>query len=195
MLTLNFVLIRTAPGDPILYLISGIGQEASPELVAGLRHQYGLDRPLIEQYFVFIYNALHGDFGYSYFKHASVLSLVMLKLPNTLLLMLGSFFISTIVGIWLGIYASRKPHSLSDNVAQIFALAGYATPEFWNAMNMILIFAVYLGVLPSMGMFEPETSGWGRILSTLEHAILPMSVLAINHIALYTRVTRASMLE
>jgi len=168
-------------GDPTDALLP---MDASPEQRQNIIEHWGLDRPLHEQYFTFVGNALQGDFGESMkWRGQPALDVVLQHLPATL--QLGGFavLITVIAAIPLGVIAARNRGTWVDSGANIFALLGQALPPFWLGLILIWIFAVWLGWLP--------TSGYGG----LAHMILPGFAMAWFQIAALTRLTRSSMLD
>lgn len=195
VIVVNFVLISLAPGDPITHLI---GEFPAPaDYVERVRADYGLDRPLPERLVRYLGNVLQGDLGFSFANRQSVLDLLLQRLGRTLILMLTTVVIATAIGVALGVWAARRPHSLSDRAATGFALAGYAIPEFWFGQVLILIFAVWLGWLPAGGFrsVRIDYTGWAAVVDYARHMVLPVAALSFRYLAITTRLTRASLLE
>jgi peptide/nickel transport system permease protein len=137
---------------------------------------------------------LQGDFGFSFYFHQPVLNVLIPALKNTLILTLASFLIE-LTGIVLGVIASKKVYSLTDNLITVLTLVTFNMPYFWLAMMFLLIFGLRLGWFPITGMYTIGTIGTQKLISVLWHLALPAVCLSIGRIALYTRYTRASMLE
>jgi len=192
-MTLNFGIMHLAPGDPVDFLVSGL-EGASKEFIQLLKAKYGFDKPVYEQFIIYINNILHGNFGYSFYFHQPVLKILMSRLRNTLLLTSASMVIE-LSGIILGVIASRKVYSFTDNVITITSLITFNMPYFWMAMIFIILFGLRLRWFPIMGMYTIGTSGFDRTISILWHLVLPAACLSLGRIALYSRYTRASMLE
>jgi len=190
-ISITFFMIRLAPGDPILYLLS------DPEAPAGyakeLRAAHGLDKPLHVQFILYIKNIVTGNLGYSFFYNLPVERLIFSKIAATLLLTVTSFFISLIFGVVFGIIASKNPYSTSDNVVTTSSMIVWAMPSFWVAMVLIIIFSVKFDLFPIGGMYTP--GGNRGIIDVLYHLVLPAISLGIGGLAGYTRMTRANMLE
>ena len=180
-----FFLLSKAPGDPAQLILGGDATEATIE---GLKEEMGLNDPLIVQYFRYLKNMLHGDFGVSYRSQISVADQLLEKLPNTLLLAGSSMLLMIIVGIPIGIISAKKQYSLIDNITMLGALIGASAPGFWFALVFVIIFSLKLHLLPSSGMGE---GFW----STLRSLVLPSITLGINGIAFVARMTRSSMLD
>ena len=193
---LNFLLIHMAPGDPASVLAgeAGAGDE---KFIAQLRAQFGLDQPLYWQLWTYLKGVLAGDLGYSYRNQVPVSTLILDRLPATLLLTGCAFLFSLILGIALGVIAAYRRGSLTDSAVMTGALVFYATPLFWVALMSVLIFSINLDWLPP---FDMETigagyTGWERFLDIAHHLVLPTVTLGLFFTAVYTRLTRASMLE
>jgi peptide/nickel transport system permease protein len=197
IVTMNFLLIRLAPGDPI-YMIIGEAAQYDDKFVQEVRARFGLDRPLPEQYLSYVARAAQGDLGVSlYFDQQPVADVIMTRLPQTALLVILSYAVAIVLGVFLGARAARRPYSTTDNLASFVGLLGYSTPSFWLGMLLILVFSVNLGWLPVGGMMDVRTpaSGWGMVLDRARHLALPVIALSAFHLALITRLTRANMIE
>lgn len=195
VIVVNFLLISLAPGDPLTHLI---GEFPAPaDYVERVRADYGLDKPVHQRLLLYLGNVLQGDLGFSFANRLPVLDLLLQRLGRTLILMLTTVIIATAVGVALGVWAARRPHSLSDSAATGFALAGYAIPEFWLGQVLILVFAVWLGWLPAGGFrsVRIDYTGWAAVLDYARHMVLPVAALSFRYLAITTRLTRASLLE
>lgn len=192
----NFTLMHLAPGSPIDYLIGG-GEVVPQEYIDKLTKEFGLDKPLYEQLIIYIINVFRGNLGISYRYRAPVLQVIMERVPNTLLLMTTSILFAFILGVFLGVTSSKRPYSLIDNLASSVSILGYSMPTFWLGMILIIVFAVKLRWLPSLGMYSlgARLTGWAAFIDTIRHMILPVITLGTVYLAIYTRLTRASMLE
>lgn len=193
---LNFFLIHAAPGDPAAVLAGEAGA-ADEQMIADLRAQFGLDQPLYVQLFTYVGNILTLDLGYSFRQGAPVLDLILERLPATLILTLTAFWISLLAGVALGVAASARVGKFTDSLITGTALLFYATPLYWAALMAVLVFSVQLGWLPGFG-YETVGSGYGgfdRAIDILKHLILPALTLGLFFMAVYMRMTRASMLE
>ena len=194
--TMNFVLLHLAPGDAA-DIIAGQSGHATPEAVASLRQEFGLDRPLYEQYILFVVKLLSLDLGYSFVQQSTVASLILDRLPATLILMITAMVLAVGLGVVLGVAAARNRGSWMDSVVSIAALVVYATPVFWLGLMLIVLFSIVLGILPSGGMSDirAQYTGLAYVLDVLRHLILPATTLALFYVAIYTRLMRSSMLE
>lgn len=194
--TVNFLLIHSAPGDPVS-IMAGEAGASDAQFVQQLKAQFGLDQPLYMQLIHYLNNVIHFDFGYSYRQQQTVLSLILDRLPATLILTGSAFVISLIVGIALGSAASKKPGTWLDSTITVVALVFYATPLYWLAMMAVLLFSIKLDWLPGFGYFTvgADYTGLRYAWDIFQHLILPSLTLALFYMAVYTRMTRASMLE
>lgn len=192
---LNFLLIHLAPGDPVTFLVGEAG--ADPAYIAQLRERLGLDRSLPEQLVLYLKNLAQGDLGYSFYYSRPVLELFLERLPATLLLMGSQLLIAFALALPLGIVAARKRHSLTDNLISAGAVMAFSLPVFWSGLMAILLFAVKLQFLPSQGMVSLRESkeGLAHWLDVSRHLLLPALTLALVHMALITRILRASMID
>lgn len=194
---LTFLLIHLAPGDPIAYMVSGggggYGPPVDPEIIEAVRARFGLDRPLHEQLLRYIINIFKGDFGFSITYMRPVSEVITSRIGNTLLLFVASITFSTFIGIILGMYASRKPGSLTDTAFTIGSTIGFSVPTFWLGQMLIMILTLRLGLFPSSGV--TSAVGGGDLLDILWHLFLPAITLGIVHLALIARLTRVSTLE
>ena len=174
-----FIILHLS-GDPLSLLISS---GATPEQEAAIRTKMGLDDPLYIQYFRFLAQILHGDFGESLYYKQSTLSLIMNRLPATIQLTFAGILVAIVIGIPLGIIAATKKGSVVDSVVRIIAICGQAIPSFWLGLMMILIFSVKLKWLP--------TSGRG----TFAQMIMPAITVGLFSMASVCRLTRSTMIE
>ena len=196
VIVLNFMLVHLAPGDPV-ETIAGASGGMSPELMAKLRTQYGLDRPLVVQLGVYLGKIFSGDFGYSYFFNLPVAALIIDRIPATLLLVLSSVLTAFVVGTALGVLSSRRPNGLLSQSITVLSLIGFAAPVFWTGIMLVILFASVLPILPVSGMRSVDTSGggWRDVVDVLWHLVLPTVTLALVYLAQYSRLARSSMLD
>ena len=175
-----FTLMYITPGDTATILL---GDSASPESVAELNAQLGLDQPYIVRLFNYIKGVVHLDLGTSYRTQQPVIDEIMARLPNTLILAGLATILATVIGVVTGIISAVKQYTLADNIATGVALFGVSMPPFWLGLLLILLFSVRLGILPSYG-----TSTW-------KCWILPTVTLGTAVAGIIMRQTRSSMLE
>jgi peptide/nickel transport system permease protein len=192
----NFLLIHAAPGDPASVL-AGQSGSADPEFIAQLRHQFGLDQPLYVQLWLYVSSMLRGDLGVSHVQQRTVLSLILERLPATLLLTGTAFAFALIAGIALGAAAARRVGTWADSAITVMALGFYATPIFWVGLMLVLVFSVWLGWLPSFGMntVGADLHGWAAVADTAQYLVLPALTLGLFYMAVYARLTRSAMLD
>ncbi|WP_431284208.1 ABC transporter permease [Humitalea sp. 24SJ18S-53] len=192
----NFFLIHAAPGDPAS-VIAGQSGAADERYLAQLRTQFGLDRPLLEQLWIYVRGVLTLDLGYSHRQQMGVAALIAQRLPATLLLTGAAFVFAVVGGVTLGALAARRVGTWADSAITVLALTFYATPIFWVGLMLVLLFSVVLGWLPSFGMntVGADYTGIVAVLDVGKHLILPALTLGLFYLAVYARLTRATMLE
>lgn len=192
---INFFIIRLAPGDPIRILAGT--DNPNEAMIAALRAQYGLDKSLFEQFFVFFKNLLKGELGFSYISNQPVIELILERIGPTLLLSLTALIISVIIGIYLGVECGKKPGGKLDGFVSGFSYVFDSMPSFWLGMMMILIFASSLGWVPTSGMvnLRARASGFAKIVDIAYHMILPVSTLVLIQFPYYFRITRTSIIQ
>ena len=184
----TFMIIWIVPGDVTAEFA---GPDASPEQIEQLRHQLGLDRPLLERALLWYGNLLQGDLGQSYLLDRSVVGAVMERLPVTLSLVAFGLVLSVVLGMALGILAAIRHNSWVDQASMSLALLGLSLPDFWFGLVLIILFGVQLGWLPTGGFVPPTESvfGWLRCMA------LPAFTLALTQMGVIARMTRSSMLD
>lgn len=183
-----FLMVRLVPGDVIDVLYERF---ASPEQLDELRVLFGFSRPIHEQYFEWLWNVLHGDLGRAFLSGRSISGDLMQRFPITLELSLLAAMWAVAVGTTLGTIAGVRPYTGTDAFATIAALIGMATPNFWLATILILVFGAWLGWLPAVG-YTPFLED---PVANLQHMILPATALGMTMAAAVTRMTRSAMLE
>ena len=195
-IVLNFTLIHLAPGDPARTLAGEAGS-ATPEYVQQLRRDFGLDRSFGEQLARYASKVVRGDLGYSFRHREGVVGLIAERLPRTLLLMGVGFAWAVAGGVALGVLAARKRGTWAGAAISVASLLAYATPVFWFGLMLVLLFSVKLQWLPTYGMttIGGDAAGFGWALDVAAHTVLPAATLGLFYLALYTRLTRASMIE
>ncbi|OGO30758.1 MAG: peptide ABC transporter [Chloroflexi bacterium RBG_16_56_11] len=187
-----FLALRLLPGDPIyLLLTSEEVQIKTEEEIRVLRHENGLDRSLVIQYYTWLTGVLRGDFGTSLRFHFSVGALMLERIPLTLHLGILAFILAHLAGIVAGVICAVRRGKWLDTAVTVFANIGITVPVFWLGIMMIYLFALYLNWLPVMGYTSPFDNFW---LNTRQ-IIMPVICLAIMPMASTTRQTRSSMLE
>jgi peptide/nickel transport system permease protein len=183
-----FFLLRFAPGDPAAIIA---GEDATTEAIEAVRAKLGLDRPMVEQFFVWVTQLLRGDLGVSIFSNLPVTRLISQRLEPTVALTLSTLFVAVAMAIPIGVLAAWKVRKWVDRVVMGFAVLGFAMPVFVLAYILIYFFAVQWQMLPVQG-YQPIKEGLWPFVESL---ILPSLALGITYMALIARTTRASMLE
>jgi len=204
-----FIMMALTPGDPVQIMIGD--QAITPEQEAALRHDLGLDRPIVERFFVFLGNAVTGNFGTSFYHKRPVMEVISERLPATIELSLVALIVALLTSIPLGVLAAIKKNSIFDRIATVGSLLGVSLPGFWFGILLLMLFAVHLHILPVSGRIgysaeiEPIThlllidtllrGRFDAFVDALGHIILPAVTLGLPMTAILMRVTRASMLE
>lgn len=183
-----FSLIHLVPGDPATAML---GDLATEEDITALRIRMGLDKPLIEQYFIWIGNIFHGDFGMSVVNNETVGSLIISHIRPTISLAIYALVIAAVIAIPLGMIASRKKGSAVDHVVSVISLAGISLPSFLLGLFLMLLFSVKFRIFPVSG-YKEISEGF---LEHIRSLTLPAIALGFMNAALMMRMTRASMLE
>lgn len=192
----NFVLLKLAPGDAA-EVLAGEAAAGTVEYLAELRARFGLDQPVYMQLWHYIVKLATLDLGFSFRHNQTVLSLILDRLPATLLLMFSGMGLAVVIGATLGVLASQRVNQLRDNIISVFAILSFSVPVFWLGLMLIVVFSVNLGWFPAGGMETMASGkhGVARALDILHHMVMPVTTLGLFYVALYTRVMRASMLE
>ena len=185
-----FLAIRMAPGDPIVHLA---GPFATATQRAQIRTSYGLDKPLPVQYVKWVEKAVQGDLGLSMQLHVPVWGLLVGKLLNSVLLIVGSMIIAITLGWGLGILSGLKPGSFVDRLAQLLAISGISLPAFWFGMLLIIAFAISLPWFPASGIISNR--GSGGVGDVLWHLVLPALATAALPAGIMIRLTRSTIIE
>lgn len=195
--TLNFLLPRIMPGNP-LALIAGVDVGLmTPDERAELIEQVGLNRPLIVQYFEYWKSILTGDFGFSYRSSRPISEIIAERLPWTLLITGAALVVSAVVGIIVGAFSAWRRGKKSDLTLLTGMISLESLPSFWLGMLLISIFSVQLGWLPSFGAVTPasDLTGWAQVRDVVEHAVLPTVTLTVLSIPGVYLTMRYAMLE
>jgi len=205
---LIFLLMHIAPGDPVSLLL---GDNATPEDIARTRNEWGLDRPLMVQYWEFLSRAVRGDFGRSLKFNEPVMKLVWERLPATLELAFSSLFVAILIAVPLGVYSAIRHNSLLDHAGMSVALVGVSLPNFWLGIMLIYFLGGQLNLLPVAGRIEYGvevrsitrlylvdsliTGNFMAFWSALKHLLMPAVTLGSALAAIVTRISRSSVLE
>lgn len=205
---LIFLLMHIAPGDPVVLLL---GEDATPEEIARTRHDWGLDQPLIVQYWDFLSRAVQGDFGKSLKFNEPVINLVKERLPATIELGIASLVVAILISVPLGVYSAIKHNSLLDHAGMSVALIGVSLPNFWLGIMLIYFLGGQLNLLPVAGRIEYGiniqpithlylvdsllTGNFAGFWSAFKHLLMPAITLGTSLAAIVTRIARSSVLE
>ena len=192
---INFVLIRLAPGNPITILAGT--DNPNPEMILALQAKYGLDKSIFEQFLMFLSNLLKGDLGFSYVSNQPVVQIIADKLVPTLLLTLSALLISSILGIFMGVRASRSVGSRLDRFLCSITYVFDSIPSFWLGLMFILLFSSTLKIFPTSGMvnIRANHNAFTYVLDVLYHLFLPVLTLVVIQFPYYFRITRSSVLQ
>lgn len=206
---LVFVLSHVIPGDPARL---AAGPQARAEQVESVRKEYGLDKPLVEQYLIYMKNLFKGDLGKSLQSRRPVVEDLVDYFPATLELTLVSSIIAIVGGMLLGLVSALKQNKFVDHISRIFSLAGISMPVFWLGLVLVLIFYRDLGWLPFGGRLDASltppthitglylldsvlTGNWATLWSSLAYLVLPAITLSMGSLGVISRMTRASLLD
>jgi peptide/nickel transport system permease protein len=203
-----FLFIHMIPGDPVLAIL---GERATVENVERARHELGLDRPLWEQYFLYVDKIFHGDLGRSIRSNTPVSQEMATKFPATIELAICAMIIALIVGLPAGIISAAKRNSIFDTTVMIGALIGVSMPIFWLGLMLAFLFSIFLKWLPFSGRIDPTiaiqiktnfllldsliTGNWEAFKNSLAHLVLPSLALSTIPMAIIARMTRSCLLE
>lgn len=176
-----FAMLHLVPGDPVKMMLSEF--QTSPEQIARLRAQLHLDEPLPQQFGRFLWNAVHGDLGYSVRTRRPVLTEILENLPSTAVLALAGMVVAMAMGVTLGVFAAVRQHSWFDTMSMLMALIGVSMPSFWLGLLLIFALSLKLGWLPATGGGD------------VRHLIMPALTLGLGASAIIARLSRSCMLE
>jgi peptide/nickel transport system permease protein len=185
-----FSLVHCLPGD-VIDILAGQEGVVDPAVRQALEHEYGLNKPLHTQYFIWLNRVLHGNFGMSQVTRRPIALEIFNRIPATLYLAVVATVISLLIAVPLGTMAAVKRNTAVDYAAQFLSLVGISIPEFWFALLCVLFFSLYLGWLPSSEYYSP----FDHLGLSIKHIILPAAALGIRQAAITTRLTRSTMLD
>ncbi|MCA1630948.1 MAG: ABC transporter permease [Acidobacteria bacterium] len=194
LVVVNFSLIHLAPGDPVHLLA---GQSGDEKYFSLIRAEFGLDRPLPTQLWVYLSGVLRGNLGYSLGYQQPVAAVIASRVPATLLLIVSALILSSVAGVLSGVEAARRENSFADRAINTFALVGYSVPSFSIGHLLLIVFSLRLGLFPAQNLSSSnqELAGADYALDVLRHLVLPVATLAIVYLAQIMRLTRTSMLN
>ncbi len=190
---INFALIRLAPGDPIS-IMAGL-DKPNPEMIEALTVKYGLDKPILVQFGIYLQNILKGDFGFSYRSNLPVVQLIGERIGPTLLISLTAAVLSLIIGSGLGLRAARNRDSKLDKFLRNISYGLDSMPSFWLALMLMLLFASVLHWMPTAGMVNVRANytGFMRVLDILYHLVLPVACVTLLQFPSFFRIMRSSV--
>ena len=196
VLVLNFSLMHAAPGD-VADTIAQASGGADPEALEQIRKDYGLDKPFLVQLGTYMGKVARFDLGYSFFYNDKVTTLILQKLPATLLLVISAQLLALVVGVVLGVFSARRPNGILSHFVTLLALFGYSAPVFWTGILFLIGFSLYVPLFPVGGMRDVTIEGgfFVQAMDIARHLVLPMVTLASIFLALYSRLSRATMME
>jgi peptide/nickel transport system permease protein len=196
VLVLNFSMMHLAPGD-VADTIAQASGGADAEVLEAIRKEYGLDQPFLIQLGRYIGNVLQLNLGYSFYYREPVTDLIFQRIPATLLLVFSAQILALLVGVLLGVISAQKPNGITSHFVTFIALFGYSAPVFWTGILLLIGFSLQFQWFPVAGMRDVTIEGgfWIKSWDVLLHLMLPMITLASVFLALYSRLTRATMLE
>jgi peptide/nickel transport system permease protein len=195
IMTMNFVIFRLMPGNPVAMVADMV--RLRPEQVARLYELFGLDRPLWDQYVQYMVQTLHGFYGYSYYSQRPIAEDIMVRLPNTLLLVGTATVLSIVMGMVIGILAAARRGSLVDITAISFGFLGNSVPIFWLGLILLLVFGVDLKWFPIRGTTSvpAPTDPLALVMDIMWHMTLPTFALVIILFGGYALIMRAAMID
>jgi len=191
--TVNFFIFRIMPGDPAKLLLND--PRLKKENIELLRRQFGLDKPLWEQYFIYLKETFKGNMGISFVHNIPVSQIIAQKLPQTILLLSISIAISTVIGIAIGAICGWKRGSKLDAALLTFSLITYMVPTFWIGIVLLMVFSLWLGWFPVGGITTIGGAGIPKWLDVLRHMFLPSLALFFWYMGEYVILMRGSMLD
>ena len=190
---LLFTVLALAPGDPFEELAAN--PNVPPEIRANLRAQFGLDDPVVTRYVRWFGSMVQGNWGFSFSSRVDVDTLILQRLPVTLVVIGASQILALLVALPVGVFAATRPYSVFDQIASTIAFAGYALPTFFTGLLLILIFSIHLDWLPFVYRADIPGSGWPWVWAHVRQSIMPVLVLGLFQGAAWTRYVRSSVLD
>jgi peptide/nickel transport system permease protein len=208
LVTVIFLILRVMPGDPCLAMLR---EAATKDQMEACQHGLGIDRPLLVQYGEYLGNLAHGDLGVSMTRRRAVVLEIADRFPATIELALCAMLVTVVVGVATGAYAAHKRKTVRDYGLRVFSIVIYSMPIFWFGLILQLIFGLKLGLMPTYGRTGTElapqfvtglyvldsilTLNWPALVSSVQHLILPSLTLGLVLSGIFTRLTRANMLD
>ena len=188
-----FTILALAPGDPFEELATN--PNVPPEVRMNLRAQFGLDDPVAVRYLRWFSSMMKGDWGFSFVSRVNVETLIMQRLPTTILVIGSAQLLGLLIAIPIGVYSATRPYSLFDQIATTGAFLGFSLPTFFTGLLFILFFSIYLDWLPFIYRADISASGWRWWWEHIRQAIMPVAVLGLFQAASMTRFMRSAVLD
>ena len=188
-----FIVLALAPGDPFGELATN--PNVPPEVGAALRAKFGLDDPIMLRYLHWLGAMLHGDWGFSFVSRVDVDTLILQRLPATLVVIGSSQGLALLIALPVGVYSAVRPYSIFDQIANTLAFIGFSLPTFFTGILFILVFSIYLDWLPFVYRTDIDATGWRFYWEHVKQAIMPVMVLGLFQGASLVRYVRSSVLD
>ena len=188
-----FTVLALAPGDPFGELATNPNVPA--EVGTALRAKFGLDDPIMLRYLHWLAAMLHGDWGFSFVSRINVDTLILQRLPATLLVIGSSQVLALLIALPVGVYSAARPYSVFDQLANLLAFIGFSLPTFFTGLLFILLFSIYLDWLPFVFRSDITATGWHWYWEEFKQAVMPVAVLGLLQGASWTRYVRSAVLE
>ena len=188
-----FTVLAMAPGDPFEELATN--PNIPPEVRLALRAKFGLDDPIWSRYLHWLFAMLHGDWGFSFVSRVNVDTLILQRLPTTLIVIGSSQLLAILVALPVGVLAATRPYSLFDQIANTLAFIGFSLPTFFTGLLLILVFSVQLDWLPFVYRADISATGWQFYWEHIKQSIMPVMVLGLFQGASLVRYVRSSVLD
>ena len=188
-----FTVLALAPGDPFGEM--ALNPNVPAEVRAALRVKFGLDDPVWQRYFRWLWTMLHGDWGFSFISRVDVDVLILQRVPVTLAVIGASQLLAMLIALPVGVMSAVKPYSAFDRIASTLAFVGFSLPTFFTGILLILVFSIKLDWLPFVYRADLTTTGWAWWSEQLRQSIMPVLVLGLFQGASWTRYVRSSMLD
>ena len=188
-----FTVLAMAPGDPFEELATN--PNIPPEVRLALRAKFGLDDPILSRYLHWLFAMLQGDWGFSFVSRMNVDTLILQRLPTTLIVIGSSQLLAILVALPVGVLAATRPYSLFDQIANTLAFIGFSLPTFFTGLLLILVFSVQLDWLPFVYRADINATGWHFYWEHIKQSIMPVTVLGLFQGASLVRYVRSSVLD
>jgi len=188
-----FTVLALAPGDPFEELATNPNVPA--EVRASLRAQFGLDDPVVTRYFRWFGSMLQGEWGFSFASRVDVDTLILQRIPVTLLIIGSALVLALLIALPVGVYAATRPYSIFDQIANTLAFVGFSLPPFFTGILFILLFSITLDWLPFVYRADISAVGWRWYWEHLRQAIMPVAVIGLFQGASWTRYVRSAVLD